>query len=82
MTVIIDGADRRLQFIPAPLVVERATDQCRQERAARASAEAGIELGHQLIRKLNVQTHVRNIAHAMAHGRTARFRQCTSVKMH
>ena len=67
MTMIVDGADRRLQFVPAPLVVERATDQCRQELAALAGAEAGIELGHQLIRKLNVQAYVCNIAHATAH---------------
>jgi hypothetical protein len=59
------GAERRLDVVPAGLVVERAPDQLGDEGAAPPATGAGIQLGDEVGLELNVHTHVSKSTHSV-----------------
>lgn len=63
VALVGDGAERCLDIVPPPLVVEAAANQLRDERAAAPAARPLIELGNELVVDGDVQSHVPKIAH-------------------
>ena len=63
VTTVRDRANRRLEELPAVVVVQRALDCSRDVRAAAASSDTSVELAHEIIGERNVHTHGHTIAH-------------------
>ena len=60
MALVRDRAERGLDQLPAPLVVERGFDGPRDERASPARADAPVELFDELVAQRYVQSHAHN----------------------
>src|SRR5689334_12135095 len=61
-----DRAQRRLDVVPAALVLEAPPDQLGDEGATSASTGAPVECSNQLVVQRYVQTHGPTLAHAPA----------------
>lgn len=57
----------RLDVVPAPLVIDAATDELGDEGTPTPRTDASVELGHQIVRQRNVYTHVPRLAHRWRH---------------
>lgn len=72
VALVGDGTERGLDVVPPTLVIEPATNQLRDERAASPTPGTLIELGNELVIDRNVQSHVLTIAHCPVNRRQPR----------
>jgi hypothetical protein len=63
MALVRQLTERRLNVVPAPLVVESTADQLGDKTASPPGSHSTIQLSHELIIECYVQTHVLKIAH-------------------
>ena len=59
-----DGAEGPLDVVPAPFVVEPATNELCDEGASPSRADPPVKVRHKLVVQSNVQTHVPSLAHS------------------
>ncbi len=65
MTAIVDRAERRLDELPAPFLVQRLANRLRDERAPTPRADSPVELADELVFESYVYAHVLNLAHSL-----------------
>src|SRR5215207_8311966 len=63
VTGVGERVQRRLDVLPATLILESPTDRLPDERAAASPADSPVELCHEIVGKAYVQTHGHNLAH-------------------
>lgn len=63
MTAVLDRSERRLDVVPAALILERTPHGLGDEGAATSASDPAVELRDQLVVEVYVQAHAHTLTH-------------------